>query len=119
MLLSPKFSHSHAQFFDPIRAFFVRSKLEGTFDLEQYSTVKWIKDKLGFVGDSLDFLRGKTHEEQSAVSLGQNAWEDRVAAEKEVDRWLSEYPTTFITVTGPPGSGKESLVKRVLTKQEK
>jgi hypothetical protein len=28
------------QFFDPIRAFFVRSKLEGTFDLEQYGPIK-------------------------------------------------------------------------------
>ena len=56
---------------------------------------------------------------QSVTSVGQNAWEDRIAAEKEVDRWLSEYPSTFITVTGPPGSGKVSLVNRVLKKTQK
>lgn len=30
----------HRQFFDPIREFFVRSKLEGTWDIESYSMVK-------------------------------------------------------------------------------
>ena len=131
------------QFFDPIRAFFVRSKLEGTFDLEQYGPIKCtcspyrhieshlelakrptrlhagIKQQLGLVGDSLAFLRGNAGPQQSAMSVGQNAWQDRIAAEKEVDRWLSEYPSTFITVTGPPGSGKVSLVNRVLKKREK
>jgi len=31
---------ANGQFFDPIRAFFVRSKLEGTWDLENYSLIK-------------------------------------------------------------------------------
>ena len=51
--------------------------------------------------------------------MGKNAWKDRVDAEKSVERWLSEYPSTFITITGPPGSGKASLVSRVLSKQAK
>jgi len=36
-----------------------------------------------------------------------------------VERWLSEYPSTFITLTGPPGSGKQNLLNRVLKKEEK
>lgn len=36
-----------------------------------------------------------------------------------MERWLSEYPSTFITITGPPGSGKISLLNRVLNKEEK
>jgi Ni2+-binding GTPase involved in maturation of urease and hydrogenase len=36
-----------------------------------------------------------------------------------VERWLAEYPGTFITVQGPPGSGKVSLVSRVLKDQAK
>jgi len=51
--------------------------------------------------------------------VGQNAWRDRIDAEKSVERWLSEYPSTFITLTGPPGSGKQSLLSRVLKKEEK
>lgn len=47
-------------------------------------------------------------------AVGKNAWQDRVDAEKSVERWLAEYPSTFITITGPPGSGKASLVNRVL-----
>ena len=52
-------------------------------------------------------------------AIGKDAWTDRVEAEKSVERWLSEYPSTFITITGPPGSGKASLASRVLTHQNK
>jgi ATP-dependent Lon protease len=52
-------------------------------------------------------------------AIGKNAWEDRVVAERDVEVWLSEYPSTFITVAGPPGSGKASLVSRVLKQQNK
>ena len=55
----------------------------------------------------------------NSSSLGQNAWQDRVEAEKDVETWLSESPSTFITITGPPGSGKASLVTRVLNSEEK
>lgn len=52
-------------------------------------------------------------------TVGQNAWKDRIEAEKSVERWLSEYPSTFITIQGPPGSGKQSLLNRVLKKEDK
>lgn len=52
-------------------------------------------------------------------TVGQNAWRDRIEAEKSVERWLTEYPSTFITITGPPGSGKQSLLSRVLKREEK
>ncbi|WVF71877.1 hypothetical protein IAT40_006687 [Kwoniella sp. CBS 6097] len=103
-------------FFDPIRAFFVRSKLEGVWDLEQYSLIKMLRQKFvlptsfGFLGSS---------GEASEDAIGKDAWQDRVQAEKDVERWLSEYPGTFITITGPPGSGKVSLVTRVLKQQQK
>jgi putative protein kinase ArgK-like GTPase of G3E family len=56
---------------------------------------------------------------ESRDAVGKNAWQDRIEAEKSVERWLSEYPSTFITITGPPGSGKDSLVSRVLKKEDK
>lgn len=91
------------------------------WDLEQYSLIKWVKQKLGLFNSTLGFFRtssgGSTNEE--GESVGKNAWKDRIDAEKSVERWLSEYPSTFITITGPPGSGKASLVQRVLKQQAK
>jgi hypothetical protein len=107
-------------FFDPIRAFFVRSKLEGVWDLERYSLIKWVRQKLGLFS-SFGFLRSSATgaNDGNVEAIGKNAWHDRVEAERSVETWLSEYPSTFITITGPPGSGKVSLVSRVLKRQEK
>ncbi|WRT67442.1 uncharacterized protein IL334_004413 [Kwoniella shivajii] len=106
-------------FFDPIRAFFVRSKLEGVWDIEQYSLIKTIRQKF-VLPTSFGFLSTSTASTgESEETIGKDAWQDRVEAEKEVERWLAEYPGTFITITGPPGSGKVSLVSRVLKQQGK
>ncbi|OCF36360.1 exonuclease [Kwoniella heveanensis BCC8398] len=104
-------------FFDPIRAFFVRSKLEGVWDLEQYSLIKMLRKKF-VLPTSFGFL-GSSGGDPSEEAIGKDAWQDRVQAEKDVERWLSEYPGTFITITGPPGSGKVCLVTRVLKQQQK
>lgn len=80
-----------------------------------------VRDKLGLSGTGIH-LFGRRHNHANpdkSDSIGQDAWEDRIEAERTVERWLSEYPSTFITITGPPGSGKVSLVSRVLSKQEK
>ncbi|OCF71499.1 exonuclease [Kwoniella mangroviensis CBS 8886] len=106
-------------FFDPIRAFFVRSKLEGVWDIEQYSLIKTLRQKF-VLPTSFGFLSGSSASTgESEEAIGKDAWQDRVEAEKDVERWLSEYPNTFITITGPPGSGKVSLVSRVLKQQAK
>ena len=72
---------------------------------------------------SLGFLRSSSSASPTSGSsddaIGKDAWQDRVEAEKDVERWLAEYPSTFITITGPPGSGKFSLVSRVLKQQDK
>ncbi len=70
---------------------------------------------------SFSFLHSSSSDSSSSSddSLGRNAWSDRIEAEKSVEAWLAEYPSTFITITGPPGSGKTSLVSRVLKKQNK
>ncbi|WWC89726.1 uncharacterized protein L201_004651 [Kwoniella dendrophila CBS 6074] len=106
-------------FFDPIRAFFVRSKLEGVWDIEQYSLIKTLR-KSFVLPTSFGFLSSSSASTgESEEAIGKDAWQDRVEAEKDVERWLSEYPSTFITITGPPGSGKVSLVSRVLKQQQK
>ncbi|OXM81077.1 exonuclease [Cryptococcus neoformans Bt63] len=106
-------------FFDPIRAFFVRSKLEGVWDINEYSLIKTLRQKF-VLPTSFGFLNSSAIEtEDSEEAIGKNAWADRIEAEKGVEQWLAEYPSTFITITGPPGSGKSSLVTRVLKQQDK
>lgn len=69
---------------------------------------------------SFTFGRSSTaSSDESDDALGKDAWKDRREAEKQVARWLAEYPSTFVTITGPHGSGKASLVTRVLKSQEK
>lgn len=69
---------------------------------------------------SFSFGRSSTPSpDESDDALGKDAWRDRREAEKQVSRWLAEYPSTFVTITGPHGSGKASLVTRVLKGQEK
>jgi len=106
------------QFFDPIRSFFVQAHVQGYFELEGYSFVKWVRAK--FVLPS-GFSFGSSPSDTSASSdgVGRGAWQDRIAAEKQVLSWISESPGTFIAVTGPPGSGKASLVNRVIQDKEK
>lgn len=118
------------QFFDPIRAFFVRAQLEGTWDLEKYSLVKGASSfsisgqslipaiRAKFTS-SLSFFQSSSTNAQAEETIGEGAWKDRLEAEKNVERWLAEYPGTFITVQGPPGSGKVSLVSRILKDQSK
>lgn len=128
-----------SQFFDPIRAFFVKSKVEGVWDIEKYSIIKCefpVSALTTHAASGIDipafrsrfklptsfnpFHHASPADTDSAPdAVGKDAWKDRIDAEKSVERWLSEYPSTFITITGPPGSGKASLVSRVLKKEEK
>jgi hypothetical protein len=109
--------------------------LEGTWDIENYSLIKGMSsDRPSFEADntamrqrfklpkSLSIFHSSSSsggDTPDADHVGQNAWRDRIDAEKSVERWLSEYPSTFITLTGPPGSGKQNLLSRVLKKEEK
>ncbi|KAL1411010.1 mitochondrial escape protein 2 [Vanrija albida] len=107
-------------FFDPIRAFFVRSEVEGAWNIEDYSAVRFIRDNVyqpimtNLFGTSSTSQRRKKKE-----TLGRASWKDRVEAEKAVENWLSEFPSTFIVVTGPPGSGKHNLINRVVKHTKK
>lgn len=104
-------------FFDPIRSFFVRSEIEGVWDLDKYKAVKFVRDNI--IEPIAKVLAPQSHRRRrDASDLGRASWRDRLEAEKSIERWLSEYPSTFIVVTGPPGSGKQDLIDRVI-KQEK
>ncbi|GAA5851864.1 hypothetical protein JCM8547_000081 [Rhodosporidiobolus lusitaniae] len=95
--------------FDPIREWFVKNKVQGTFDAEQWVVVRWLKkETLGRLG-----LTGRT-----ALTLeqatGTGIEKERQEAKEQLETWLRDVPDTFIVVTGPQGSGKTALVNEVL-----
>ena len=109
--------------FDPIRSFFVKSHVSGLFDVEAYRLTKWLKkETIGRLGiDGRQLLAGlggraiSTKEEgDSDGAVGGTGIErERVEAADKLRLWLSDMPDTFITVTGPPGSGKAALLDAV------
>ncbi|KAK0559457.1 mitochondrial escape protein 2 [Tilletia horrida] len=95
-------------FFDPIRAWFVQSKVTNLFDLEQYSVLKYIKNK------TEAFFRP-----DDDGSVKEDDWWERKQAAAKIAGWLKESPSTFITLTGPRGSGKHQLLARAIPPEVK
>ncbi|GAA5890442.1 hypothetical protein JCM6882_002922 [Rhodosporidiobolus microsporus] len=95
--------------FDPIREFFVKSRVEGTFDADQWVIVRWLKKetlgRLGLTGQRAGALGNAT-----ATGIEK----EREEAKEQLEGWLRDVPDTFIVVTGPRGSGKTALVDEVL-----
>ncbi|CAK9783922.1 hypothetical protein CC85DRAFT_287857 [Cutaneotrichosporon oleaginosum] len=106
-------------FFDPIREFFVKARIEGMWNLEQYPTVQFIKDNIVMPVKNTLWPAKARRWKRNVDDLGRASFRDRVEAERNVERWLTEFPSTFIVVTGPPGSGKHDLVDRVLKDEKK
>lgn len=48
-----------------------------------------------------------------------DAWRERNEAEKVVEGWMKEYPSGFIVITGPGGSGKTALAQKVVDNEHK
>ncbi|CAO1614763.1 unnamed protein product [Jaminaea pallidilutea] len=96
--------------FDPIRAFFIETKLSHTFDLGNYRVYAWLKR------NTVDLLidSGDKEDEGGAVD-----WFERRAARESIQGWLREKPETFITIAGPRGSGKHKLLNASLPKNAK
>ena len=94
----------------PIRSFFVKSKVEKTFDLTQYRALSWLrKETLGRFGlSSLGF--GRTRSGGAVTGIEKEREEARVL----LTSWLNELPDGFVTITGPRGSGKGPLVDSVM-----
>lgn len=96
--------------FDPIRQFFIEAKLSGTFDLKHYRAYTWLKQ------NTVDLLRDDRDDKNAGDDID---WFERRAAKESIQGWLREEPETFITVSGPKGSGKHKLVKASLPKGTK
>ncbi|KAM0751298.1 hypothetical protein T439DRAFT_313608 [Meredithblackwellia eburnea MCA 4105] len=94
--------------FDPIRAFFIRQKVEGTWDSEQWKLLTWLKKetlgRLGFAAVKANVTTGIEREREEAKA--------------QLTTWLKDTPDTFIIVTGPRGSGKTALVDEVVAESK-
>lgn len=88
--------------FDPIRAFFIKSSAGNVFTLSDYRIYAWLKKKTGDLFNS----------EKSGKETSLDDWWERKAAVDEIQGWLRESPSTFITIAGPRGSGKHPLLQR-------
>lgn len=87
--------------FDPVRAFFIKSNVENMFSLSDYRVYAWLKR------NTVDlFHSGKE------IDSSLDDWWERKAAVNEIQGWLRETPSTFITIAGPRGSGKHPLLER-------
>lgn len=93
--------------FDPIRSFFVESKLKNTFSLDDYKLYSWLKDKT--VGL---FIDEKSKDEE-------DDWWERKEAASNIKELLRETPSTFIQISGPRGSGKHQLLSKSIHKDSK
>ncbi|KAK4056076.1 mitochondrial escape protein 2 [Microbotryomycetes sp. JL221] len=95
--------------FDPIREFFIKSHVQGTFDTNKWILISWLKkETLGRLGLS--------HQNQFDLNLNSitGIEKQRAQAKVQLENWLKDVPDTFIVLTGPKGSGKTSLIKNVL-----
>ncbi|CAD6566825.1 MAG: mitochondrial escape protein 2 [Cyphobasidiales sp. Tagirdzhanova-0007] len=102
--------------FDPIRAFFVKSKVSSLFSFEQYRLTKWLKrETVGRLGN-LNLGFGTARKEGGDAVTGTGIERERTEAAERLKLWLNDLPDTFITVTGPPGSGKSDLVHSVTSR---
>ncbi len=92
--------------FDPVREFMVESKVHNTFSLDEYKVYTWLKrNTVGLFKDTDGNAKGDVDD----------WWERRQSAET-IQEWIREKPSTFITISGPRGSGKTGLVSKAITR---
>ena len=85
--------------FDPIRQLSVENKLMDRFN---FDTMKKKTLSLFSIGDK-----------SQSNQLVAGEIQDRKVAFEKASTWLNESPSTFITITGPKGAGKSSLLKHL------
>ncbi len=92
--------------FDPVREFMVESKVHNTFSLNEYRLYSWLKrNTVGLFKDTDGNADGRVDD----------WWERRQSAET-IQEWIREKPSTFVTISGPRGSGKTGLVSKAITR---
>ncbi|CBQ68428.1 related to PRP12-involved in early maturation of pre-rRNA [Sporisorium reilianum SRZ2] len=92
--------------FDPVREFMVESKVHNTFSLDEYRVYTWLKQNtVGLFKDA-----------DANASADVDDWWERRQSVETIQEWIREKPSTFVTISGPRGSGKSALVSKAITR---
>ncbi|KAG0743806.1 hypothetical protein G6F57_005001 [Rhizopus arrhizus] len=89
--------------FEPIRAFFIASKVTRRFNPQEYTLYRWLRN------ETWARLVSDSHEHHSP-----SVWVDDFGQVEKLKSWLNESPETFVLITGHKGSGKSALVKSAI-----
>ncbi|KAI9322119.1 RNA12 protein-domain-containing protein [Dichotomocladium elegans] len=94
--------------FDPLREFFIASKITQRFNPEEYALYRWLRRETW-----ARLL--PTGDDETRIGQAVVVWEQDEDNMAKVKAWLREEPETFIVVSGPKGSGKSTLVKATIS----
>ncbi|KAK6204946.1 mitochondrial inner membrane protein [Scheffersomyces amazonensis] len=118
--------------FDPIRQWFIESKITKKYSLDTYKnypmvkffyipykTIKgWITNSYDYLDEAIvskfnehDSINNELDDNTSSGNQNINLfWTERYEKSKQLKLWIYENINTFIIVKGPKGSGKEEFV---------
>ncbi|KAK4512205.1 uncharacterized protein ATC70_013448 [Mucor velutinosus] len=92
--------------FDPIRVFFITSKINQRFNPQEYAVYRWLRNET--------WARLMPGGSRDLASAGTSVWADDTEKTEKLISWLAETPETFVLVSGHKGSGKSALVKSAI-----
>ncbi|KAJ3787851.1 exonuclease [Lentinula aff. detonsa] len=95
--------------FDPIRVLMVEAKLLDWFDLKEFKVYKWLR------ANTLERLYSKSE----SLPADKQIWKEREDAERGIQAYLSDLPSTVTFVHGPQGSGKSTMIASALKSAER
>ncbi|KAI8372407.1 RNA12 protein-domain-containing protein [Blakeslea trispora] len=95
--------------FDPIRVFFITSKVTQRFNPEEYALYRWLRRETW-----ARLLPVGASSRDASAEYSQSLWADDVEKIEKLKSWLAESPETFVLITGHKGSGKSALVKSAI-----
>ncbi|CDH60396.1 rna12 protein [Lichtheimia corymbifera JMRC:FSU:9682] len=88
--------------FDPMREFFIASKVTQRFNPEEYALYRWLRRET--------WARLVQPDRSLTESAASSVWAQDQENMDKLRTWLREDPETFIVISGPKGSGKSSVV---------
>lgn len=124
--------------FDPIRSFFIKSKVMGYFEYQDWRIVRFFRKNI-FQRLSFNIIPsfGSTSTKDSGASSGEASateaigspdkkpppssiaaageWKERQEAEQALLMYLVDTPSTVAVIHGPQGSGKSKMLAEVLS----
>ncbi|EPQ58246.1 hypothetical protein GLOTRDRAFT_57027 [Gloeophyllum trabeum ATCC 11539] len=94
--------------FDPIRAFMIQGKVQDWFDYKQSRIYRWVR------ANTVERFALSSVPDGGRSQTTGNVWKEREDAEDAVSRYLSEMPSSVAFVHGPQGSGKSTMLTKIL-----